>query len=156
MFDDPNARAVFDNCNSRAQAVFDNRNSRAQAEFDDPNSRAVFDNRNARAPGPFATIPMLGPCLTRAMRRSLPSSGCVRAFQSPAKELKLNTSLNAQGKPKKGNQKDNDKGKYSEKDEDDDNYKNALKEQSQRLVTFETLVTFLTIENITLNIHSDP
>ena len=34
--------------------------------------------------------------------------------------------------------------------------KNILKEQSMRLVTFETLIIFLTIENNTLNIHSDP
>jgi len=31
-----------------------------------------------------------------------------------------------------------------------------LKKQSQRLVTFDTLITFLTIENNNLNIHSDP
>ena len=39
-----------------------------------------------------------------------------------------------------------------------DNCKNTLKEQShsQRRVTFETLVTFLTIENNNLNIRSDP
>ena len=34
--------------------------------------------------------------------------------------------------------------------------KNNLKEQSQRLVAFATLVTFLTIENNNLKIHSDP
>ena len=34
--------------------------------------------------------------------------------------------------------------------------KNTLKEQSQRLVAFVTLVTFLTIENNNLKIHSDP
>ena len=53
-------------------------------------------------------------------------------------------------------QKDNDKDKYNEKDKDNDNCKNTLKEQSQRLVAFVTLVTFLTIENNNLNIHSDP
>ena len=60
--------------------------------------------------------------------------------------------------PKKENDtdNDNDKDKYNEKYKDNDNCKNTLKEQSQRLVTFETLVTFLTIENNNLNIHSDP
>ena len=53
-------------------------------------------------------------------------------------------------------QKDNDKDKDNEKDKDNDNCKNTLKEQSQRLVAFVTLVTFLTIENNNLNIHSDP
>ena len=42
-------------------------------------------------------------------------------------------------------QKDNDEDKYNEKDKDNDNCKNTLKEQSRSLVTFETLVTFLTI-----------
>ena len=32
---------------------------------------------------------------------------------------------------------------------------NTVKEQSWRLVTFETLITSLTIENNNLNIHSD-
>ena len=53
-------------------------------------------------------------------------------------------------------QEDNDKDKYNEKDKDNDNCKNTLKEQSQRLVAFVTLVTFLTIENNNLKIHSDP
>ena len=53
-------------------------------------------------------------------------------------------------------QKDNDKDKDNGKDKDDDNCKNTLKEQSQRLVAFVTLVTFLTIEKNNLNIHSDP
>ena len=33
---------------------------------------------------------------------------------------------------------------------------NTLKDQSSRLVTFETLITFMTIENNNLNIHSVP
>ena len=50
-------------------------------------------------------------------------------------------------------QKDNDKDKYSEKDNDNDNWRTPAQ---NRLVTFETLITFLTIENNNLNIHSDP
>jgi len=34
--------------------------------------------------------------------------------------------------------------------------KSTLKEQSLKLVTFDTLITFLTIENNNLNIHSNP
>ena len=50
----------------------------------------------------------------------------------------------------------NNKDNYNEKDKDNDNRKNTHKEQPQRLVAFVTLVTFLTIENKNLNIHSDP
>ena len=57
----------------------------------------------------------------------------------------------------KDNDRDNDKDKDNDndKDKDMDNCKSTLKEQPQKLVAFVTLVTFLTIENNNLNIHSD-
>ena len=56
----------------------------------------------------------------------------------------------------KDNDNDKDKDNDNDKDKDNDNCKSTLKEQPQRLVAFVTLVTFLTIENKNLNIHSDP
>ena len=53
-------------------------------------------------------------------------------------------------------QKDNDTDKYNEKDKHNDNWRTSSKKISWRLVTFETLITFLTIEYSKLNIHSDP
>ena len=48
-----------------------------------------------------------------------------------------------------------DQQKDNDKDKDNDKWRTPSK-NNPRPLTFETLITFLTIENNNLNIHSDP